>query len=149
MVGPAEEDLRAEPVALRLIEHKPEVLATLAPAQQAAQRWRDRYAARISHWFRRGRRRWQDAEALAYAELINDWHMLHGRRWPQDLCAGCGKPITDRPALILIDENRVHFENVDCLLPYGKRWRAAGVAYFRAQITRALSLMGIDVPARM
>ena len=30
-----------------------------------------------------------------------------------------------------------------------KRWRAAGVAYVRAQLTRALDLMGIDVPARM
>jgi arginyl-tRNA synthetase len=30
-----------------------------------------------------------------------------------------------------------------------KRWRAAGVAYFRSQLTHALSLMGIEVPARM
>ena len=30
-----------------------------------------------------------------------------------------------------------------------KRWRAAGVAYYRAQLTRALDLMGIEVPARM
>jgi arginyl-tRNA synthetase len=30
-----------------------------------------------------------------------------------------------------------------------KRWRAAGVAYFRAQLTRTLELMGIDVPTRM
>jgi arginyl-tRNA synthetase len=30
-----------------------------------------------------------------------------------------------------------------------KRWRAAGVAYFRRQMTRALDLMGIEVPARM
>jgi arginyl-tRNA synthetase len=30
-----------------------------------------------------------------------------------------------------------------------KRWRAAGVAYVRAQLTRALDLMGIDVPPRM
>jgi arginyl-tRNA synthetase len=30
-----------------------------------------------------------------------------------------------------------------------KRWRAAGVAYFRNQLTRALDLMGIEVPARM
>ncbi len=30
-----------------------------------------------------------------------------------------------------------------------KLWRAAGVAYFRAQLTRALALMGIEVPARM
>jgi arginyl-tRNA synthetase len=35
-------------------------------------------------------------------------------------------------------------ENVDA-----KRWRAAGVAYFRVQMTRALDLMGIDVPSRM
>jgi arginyl-tRNA synthetase len=30
-----------------------------------------------------------------------------------------------------------------------KLWRAAGVAYVRAQLTRALDLMGIEVPARM
>ncbi len=33
--------------------------------------------------------------------------------------------------------------------PGRKRWRAAGVVYFRAQMTRALDLMGIEVPARM
>jgi len=30
-----------------------------------------------------------------------------------------------------------------------RRWRAAGVAYFRTQLTKALELMGIDVPVRM
>jgi len=30
-----------------------------------------------------------------------------------------------------------------------KIWRAAGVAYFRLQMTRALDLMGIEVPSRM
>jgi len=30
-----------------------------------------------------------------------------------------------------------------------KLWRAAGVAYFKAQLARALDLMGIEVPARM
>jgi arginyl-tRNA synthetase len=30
-----------------------------------------------------------------------------------------------------------------------RRWRIAGVAYFRAQMTQALDLMGIDVPVRM
>jgi len=30
-----------------------------------------------------------------------------------------------------------------------KRWRAAGVAYVRTQLTHALDLMGIEVPARM
>jgi arginyl-tRNA synthetase len=28
-------------------------------------------------------------------------------------------------------------------------WRAAAVAYVRLQLTRALDLMGIDVPVRM
>jgi arginyl-tRNA synthetase len=30
-----------------------------------------------------------------------------------------------------------------------KRWRAAGVSYVRSQLTRALDLMGIEVPSRM
>jgi arginyl-tRNA synthetase len=30
-----------------------------------------------------------------------------------------------------------------------KRWRAAGIAYVRTQLVRALDLMGIDVPSRM
>jgi arginyl-tRNA synthetase len=30
-----------------------------------------------------------------------------------------------------------------------RRWRAAGVAYFRQQLTRVLELMGITVPHRM
>ena len=30
-----------------------------------------------------------------------------------------------------------------------KRWRAGGVAYVRSQLTRALDLMGIEVPSRM
>jgi arginyl-tRNA synthetase len=33
--------------------------------------------------------------------------------------------------------------------PARRRWRAAGVALFRAQLTRALDLMGIEVPTRM
>ena len=33
--------------------------------------------------------------------------------------------------------------------PDRRRWRAAGVRYFRTQMTQALDLMGIDVPARM
>jgi arginyl-tRNA synthetase len=30
-----------------------------------------------------------------------------------------------------------------------KRWRAAGIAYFRSQFARTLDLMGIEVPVRM
>jgi hypothetical protein len=129
---------RAEQVALLLIEHKPKVLAALLPAERAAQRWRDGYAARISHWFLRGRRKWQDAEALAYAELLYEWHLLHGRQWPQLQCAGCGEPIADHRALTLADGNRVHFEAMNCLLLYGDRWRGVAVA--------GLQRLGVDPP---
>jgi hypothetical protein len=30
-----------------------------------------------------------------------------------------------------------------------RRWRAVGVIYVRNQLTRALDLMGVSVPARM
>ena len=30
-----------------------------------------------------------------------------------------------------------------------RRWRAAGVSYFESQMTRALGLMGCEVPERM
>jgi arginyl-tRNA synthetase len=30
-----------------------------------------------------------------------------------------------------------------------RRWRAGGVVYVRDQLTRALDLMGIDIPVRM
>ena len=33
--------------------------------------------------------------------------------------------------------------------PDVRRWRAAAVAYFRDQLTRALDLMGCRVPSRM
>ena len=129
---------RAEPVALLLIEHKPKVLAALVPAERAAQRWRDAYAARISHWFLRGRRLWQDAEALAYAELLYEWHLRHGRQWPQSQCAGCGELIADHRALTLTDGNQVHFESIDCVLLYGDSWRATAAA--------ALHRLGLDPP---
>jgi hypothetical protein len=50
---------RADSVARLLIEHKPEVLAALAPDVDSADyrqpvidpTWRNRYSARIVHWF--------------------------------------------------------------------------------------------------
>jgi hypothetical protein len=119
---------RAGRVALLLIEHKPDVLAALAPAEGTTQWLHDRYAARISHWFLHGRRRWQEAEALAYGELLNECHLVHGGRWPQSQCAGCDGPIADSAALSLGDGNSVHFEDLGCLLRYGKRWRGAARA---------------------
>jgi hypothetical protein len=71
--------------------------------------------------------------------MVNEWHLLYGRRWPQSQCAGCGEPIADRAALTLADNNRVHFEDVDCLLRYGERWGGAAVT--------ALHRFGLDLLA--
>jgi hypothetical protein len=66
---------RSGSVARLLIEHKRDVLPALYPTERAAQRWRNRYAARISHWFLHGRRHTRsrgarllrDVERMAHA----------------------------------------------------------------------------------
>src|SRR5215831_19383515 len=92
---------RAEPVARLLIEHKPDVLTALASQRLVAEpvtacvgadlgRWRDRYSARLIHWFLHGQRRWQEAERLAFNELVLAWHRQYGTRSDPNRCAGCG-----------------------------------------------------------
>jgi hypothetical protein len=76
------------------------------------------------------------ADRLAWGELQNRWHMAHGPRVPQHLCAGCRRPIGEAAALDLIDGNRVHdAAGHDCLIRWGERWRGAA--------TRALVAMGL------
>jgi hypothetical protein len=142
---------RAEPVARLLIEHKPEVIAALAPAEHTMQPsdderpapadatwWRGWYAARIVHWFHGDRQR-NEAEHLAYGELLDEWRKSHGRRWPEWQCAGCDAPIGGLSALPLADGNRVHFgEERECLIRFGQRWRGEAVAGLRA--------LGLDPP---
>ena len=126
---------RAEAVVELLAAHKAEVLAALAPSSTSqctdqdaavagteARRWRDRLATRIVDWFQ-GDRGWEEARRLAWGDLENEWHELHGRRWPSWQCAGCNAPIGGSQALNLPDGNRVHFEPIDCLIRFGKRWR--------------------------
>lgn len=137
---------RAEPVALLLLDHKPDVLAVLSPRSlrdpplrdwNAADRtlWRDRYAARIVHWFRGGRP-WQEAEQLAFGEMILEWHRRFGARLPPGCCAGCGGDLPDGAGLVVnCDGARVHFEGVrgvDCIIAFGIRWRGTAVAGLQA-----------------
>jgi hypothetical protein len=63
---------------------------------------------------------------------------LHGRRWPAWQCAGCGKLIGGLETLNLPDGNRVHFEPIDCLIDFGRRWRSDAQA--------ALIAFGLEVP---
>jgi hypothetical protein len=87
----------------------------------------------------KGDRGWSAARRLAWGDLQNEWHLRRGQRWPVWQCAGCEAPIGGLPALDLPDGNRVHFEPIDCLIAFGKRWRDAADA--------ALLALGLEPPA--
>jgi hypothetical protein len=124
------------PAALvkRLHRAKAQVLAVISPE---ARYWGQRFTALTFAWGA-GKRDWQAAKRLAWGDLQNEWHKTHGRRWPQWQCAGCEKPIGGLDAVSLPDGNRVHFEPIDCLIDFGRRWR--GDAH------RALVGLGLEPP---
>jgi hypothetical protein len=122
---------RAEPFVRLLAEHKSEVLAALAPCATDARYWQSRYTARAFTWAG-GKRNWQEACRLAWGDLQNEWHSLHGRRWPAWQCAGCERPIGALEAINLPDGNRVHFEPIECLIRLGRSWRRDADAAFAA-----------------
>jgi hypothetical protein len=128
---------RAEAVVKLLAEHKAEVLAALSPSFVEASWWREHFAAKAVQWFV-GDRDWEAAKRLAWSDLENEWHELHGRRWPSWQCAGCNAPLGGSQALNLPDGNRVHFEPIDCLIRFGKRWRG--------DASEALGALGIEPP---
>ena len=109
------------PAALvkRLHRAKAEVLAVISPE---APYWGRRFTALTFAWGA-GKRDWQTARRLAWGDLQNEWHKKHGRQWPQWQCAGCEKPIGGLDAVNLSDGNRVHFEPIDCMIDFGRRWR--------------------------
>jgi len=142
---------RAEAVVELLAAHKAEVLAALAPASTSkctdrdaavagteARRWCDLLATRITDWFH-GDRGWEEAQRLAWGDVENAWHELHGRRCPSWQCAGCNAPLGGSQALNLPDGNRVHFEPIDCLIRFGKRWRG--------DASEALVAFGLEPPS--
>src|SRR5262245_9780040 len=142
---------RAEPVVRLLAEHKLEVLAALAPAPSLnstdkgdnatrsteARRWRERFTARTFEWSN-GERDWEAAKRLAWGDLENEWHEFLGQRRPSWQCAGCNAPIAGSQALNLPDGNRVHFEPIDCLIRFGRRWRG--------DASEALVALGLKPP---
>jgi hypothetical protein len=84
---------RAEPVVRLLAKHKAEILAALAPNKNEPSYWRERFTARTFEWLN-GNRNWDTARRIAWGDLENEWHSIHGRRWPAWQCAGCGEPIS-------------------------------------------------------
>jgi hypothetical protein len=128
---------RAEAVVKLLAEHKAEVLAVLSPATINARWWRERFTTKAVQWTI-GDRNWEAAKRLAWGDLENEWHYLHGKRWPSWQCAGCSAPLGGSQALNLPDGNRVHFEPIDCLIRFGKRWRG--------DASEALVALGLEPP---
>jgi hypothetical protein len=113
---------RAGAIVKLLAEHKAEVLAALSIV--AASWWRERFTAKAVQWSV-GDRDWDSAKRLAWGDLENEWHDRYGKRRPSWQCAGCDSAIGSSRALNLPDGNRVHFEPIDCLIRFGKRWRGA------------------------
>ncbi len=121
-----------------LSSHKADVLALLRPPNDSAdaRHWRDRLDARTVEWFH-GERGREEARWLAWGDLVNEWHELHGRRWPTWQCVGCDGPISGTRAFTLADGNRVH-DTLECLIAFGKRWRGAAHS--------ALVALGLEPP---
>jgi hypothetical protein len=118
---------RAEPLVRLLAVHKPAVMAALAAD------WQARHCEALVYW--RALHPADEAERLAWGELEDRWHRLHGHCVPQWQCAGCRKPIGGLPVLDLSDRKRVHFDGahgLDCLFAFGERWRGEATAGLRA-----------------
>ena len=118
---------KAEPIVRRLAEHKADIMRVLATD------WHRLYAEAIAELGTR-ERAW-NRTALA-------WYIQHGTPTPEDLCAGCGKPLDRAAALDLWPHGeRVHVRDYECVVLYGRRWRAS--------VAAALASYGIPSPHKI
>ena len=95
--------------------------------ERTAADWRDLYEERAAIRQYEASYSRQEAERLAWGEVVNEWHMTHGERTPRDHCAGCLKPIDGgEKALDHADGTRTHMaDGFGCITKYGDRWRGA------------------------
>jgi hypothetical protein len=98
--------------------------------------WRARHREALTHWS--ASHTADEAARLAWGEMQDRWHRLHGARVPEWQCVGCGEPIGGLAALTLGDGSRLHLDKLDCLLSFGERWRNEATAGLRA--------LGLDPP---
>jgi hypothetical protein len=88
---------------------------------------------------RTANRRRSEAEILAYADCLLQWHRQHGVQPHTGRCAGCGEALINKDALVLGQGIQVHLDGrLSCLTRYGHSWRSAAVA--------GLSALGLDPP---
>lgn len=122
---------------LRLTAREILPLIVVENALAEARDWHQRHREALAH--HRVLHPESEATGIAWGEMVNRWHRLHGEKVAEWTCAGCGALIGGREVLMLADSNRVHLDTLDCLLAYGRRWRGAA--------TRALAAMGLEPPA--
>ena len=123
----------ATDLVARIRAAKPLLLAALDDLPE----WQARHREALAHW--RASRFPEEATELAWGDLQNRWHRQHGKRFPVWQCAGCREPIGGAPALAMIDGNKVHLDEIDCLIRYGQHWRG--------EATQALVTIGLRPPA--
>jgi hypothetical protein len=80
-----------------------------------------------------------EAEVLAFADCLLQWHRRHGAKQDPERCAGCGERFTDSDALDLGHGARVHLDpHLSCLTRFGQAWRGAAFA--------GLHVLGLEPP---
>lgn len=129
--------LRAAPMVQKLFANKATIVHVLAPAKLDSTGWRALYLERLRYW--RCNRPDDEARRIAWGDVECRWHERYGDRAPHGLCAGCRQPLGHSKVLALSDGNVVHFDHLQCLLDFGRRWREAATA--------ALQRTGLQPPA--
>jgi hypothetical protein len=119
--------------------HAMEAAATDRTSPLSAAEWHTRHREALAYWS--ALHPADEAAVLAWGEIEDRWHRLHGARWPAWQCAGCDQPIGGLPAMTLADGSRVHLGKLSCLLCFGRRWRSAA--------SSALRSFGIEPPPRL
>lgn len=103
--------------------------------------WRDFFEERAAIREIDGGRSQEDAEELAFGDVILEWHHRHGAHSDPRRCPGCGDELAGEADLALCDGARVHLDavrGVNCVIAYGQKWRGAAVTALRA--------LGLDPP---
>jgi hypothetical protein len=117
----------------RIRAAKPALLAMLDNPSD----WQRRYREALAYW--KSLHPSDEAAALAWGEMQNRWHRLHGERFPVGRCAGCGRALRNLLALEVDRGTQVHVDDLACLISYGDLWRSAA--------NRGLVGLGLTPPA--
>jgi hypothetical protein len=111
-------------------QHSPAETSSDRYVSKAAADWLVRHREALAYW--RLFHVPSEAARLAWGEMENEWHQLHGEHIPSHVCAGCGELIGGLPVLEVGHGSRVHIGDLDCVIRFGERWRAAATAGLRA-----------------